>query len=137
MSDDPLDVLEEAVGAMTPARWEIESCTRNVLFEEDEERRYGPYWTWELAEGQDSVLNGVFDEDPSANLAGIVLLRNLAPSLLAVVRAAEKQQEAYEHQRDCEEEGEGDCCCEIMHQAYLAHSAALAALYEAIGEQGG
>jgi hypothetical protein len=48
--------------------------------------------------------------------------------LAEVVKAARKQLDAYEHDKTCEEEGEGDCCLEAHHQAYKAMTAAFDSL---------
>ena len=90
MSTDPLTWLGEVLGAMTPARWEVEDPgTVNESNEWDAE--FAPsYWTWEIAAGDDAVLGGQELDDPRANVAGIAALRNLAPAMLAVIEAAHR-----------------------------------------------
>ena len=89
MSTDPLTWLGEVLDAMTPARWEVEDPgTVNESNEWDAE--FAPsYWTWEIAAGDDAVLGGQELDDPRANVAGLAVLRNLAPAMLAVVEAAQ------------------------------------------------
>lgn len=104
MSD--MDKLAEMVAALTPGPW------RHRVSERD-----ASYAHIQTADRNEAYIAGdAFPEDA----AGIVVLRNLAPELMAVVRAADAQRRAW-HAEAGERTAQG-----VTHAALRALDAKLA-----------
>ncbi len=123
---DPLTWLREVEEAMTPGKWEAQDAgTENNANEWDAEN-LPSYWTWEIAAGDDAVLGGQEIDDPRANVAALVAMRNLAPAMLAVIEAAQRT-------RDHEQFLKGDP--DAFWMEYAEFSDALDALTAAVREE--
>jgi hypothetical protein len=153
-----LDEIADRIARATPGPW-----TAEPVFDEDERDRpdLEHYWDdhseWAYnaepfrIEGPEVVENGEFSALSGPDADFIAASRADIPALVAELRAARADlglvHLALQHDRDCEEEGEGECCLSHWRSIVIAVApdlarnvtgqelAALAAFRAVVGEQ--